>query len=768
MKCRTLIAICVVLAVNAPVFASFSGTDVFLPSVGAKAGIGQSVWYTTVWVQNPGATTAHVMFYLLERQQNLSPASFTASIPAGDTKKFENAIETMFAKQTFGALRMTSDARVSAGARVYSQSGDIKDSVGQFYAGVPASFAISTGQSTELFGVYSTLPHADSDFRYNFGFVETTGTGTCQVKVTIKDHAGTSQGSRTYVVREWEQMQKSFATEFPGVSTADASLVVEVLSGTGKVIAFGSQVTSGSQDPTTFEMGYRDGLLAENNAGGLAEVSHDATLTGLGTAAVPLGLANGAVGTAKLADKAVTAAKVASTGGTAGQVLTVTGSGVAWQAPSGSGGDITGVAAGTGLTGGGTSGDVTLAIADSGVTSTKLAASAVSTSKLADSAVTGAKIATSQVTANHISTAGGAVGHILIVTASGAKWQEPGPAALVLPFTGSASTAVNTDLVYLRNTGNGRAMQLVSGSDTGLWVNSTSGLAIDGRSTSDTAIIATSGGSGKAGVYGKNSQTTGTTSYGVLGEGPVGVKGTISGSSGTGVWGWGGNRGTGVLGTSSTGVRGESTTADGAGVYGIANNGVASYAIWGISTNSYAGYFSGKVHVNGTLSKNAGSFKIDHPLDPAGRYLSHSFVESPDMMNVYNGNVVTDDSGRAVVELPDYFEALNRDFRYQLTVIGRFAQAIVEEEIAGNRFTVRTNIGGVKVSWQVTGIRRDAYAEAHRIPVEEEKPEAERGTYLHPELYGQPEEAGIEWATHPDQMRQARDAREQATPARPE
>ncbi|MGV8039986.1 MAG: hypothetical protein AB2L07_07900 [Thermoanaerobaculaceae bacterium] len=767
MKGKTVLAMCLVIAAAVPAVASFSGSEVFLPSVGAKPGVGPSVWYTTVWAHNPGASTANLTFYLLERQQNLNPMSYTASVAPGETRRFENVVQTMFGKQTFGALRVTSDARILLGSRIYSQSGDIKDSVGQFFSGVPASFAIGNGQKTELFGVYGTLPTGESDFRYNFGFVETTGTGTCQVKVTVKGAGGAGQ-SKTFNVLQWEQVQKAFATEFPDVSTQDASLVVEVVSGTGKVIAFGSEVANGSQDPTTFEMAYRDGLLAENGTGGLTEVAHDGTLTGDGTSTHPLALANAAVGTAKLADKAVTAAKIATSGGTSGQVLTVTGSGAAWQAPSGSGGDITGVAAGAGLSGGGTSGDVTLAIADGGVTAAKLATGAVSTAKLADTAVTGSKIAASQVTANHISTTGGAVGHVLTVTASGAKWQEPDAGGLTLPYSGSLSTAVNTDVFYLRNTGSGRAMQLVSNSDTGLWVNATSALAIDGRSTSNTAIIATSGGSGKAGVYGRNTQTTGTASYGVLGEGPVGVKGTISGSTGIGVWGWGGNRGTGVLGISSTGVQGESTTADGAGVYGIANNGVASYAIWGTSANSYAGYFSGKVHVNGTLSKSAGSFRIDHPLDPAGKYLSHSFVESPDMMNVYNGNVVTDEGGRAVVELPDYFEALNRDFRYQLTVIGRFAQAIVEEEVAGNRFVIRTNLGGVKVSWQVTGIRRDAYAEAHRIPVEEAKPELERGSYLHPELFGQPEETGIEWATHPEQMRQEREAREQAAQARPE
>jgi len=142
--------------------------------------------------------------------------------------------------------------------------------------------------------------------------------------------------------------------------------------------------------------------------------------------------------------------------------------------------------------------------------------------------------------------------------------------------------------------------------------------------------------------------------------------------------------------------------------------------------------------VTGKLTKGSGSFKIDHPLDPANKYLSHCFVESPDMMNVYNGNITTDKHGLATVTLPDYFEALNRDFRYQLTVIGQFAQAIVATKIAHNKFVIRTSKPQVEVSWQVTGIRQDAYANANRIPVEEDKPAAEQGRYLHPEVFGQP------------------------------
>jgi trimeric autotransporter adhesin len=158
---------------------------------------------------------------------------------------------------------------------------------------------------------------------------------------------------------------------------------------------------------------------------------------------------------------------------------------------------------------------------------------------------------------------------------------------------------------------------------------------------------------------------------------------------------------------------------------------------------------TGNVDVRGTLSKGGGSFKIDHPLDPANKYLYHSFVESPDMKNMYDGNITTDGAGQATVTLPDWFETLNRDFRYQLTVIGQFAQAIVASEISGNQFSIRTDKPNVKVSWQVTGTRQDAYANAHRIQVEVDKAPADRGHYLYPELVGAPETERIGYMAVP-------------------
>ncbi|MDX2042503.1 MAG: hypothetical protein SF097_14880 [Acidobacteriota bacterium] len=213
--------------------------------------------------------------------------------------------------------------------------------------------------------------------------------------------------------------------------------------------------------------------------------------------------------------------------------------------------------------------------------------------------------------------------------------------------------------------------------------------------------------------------------------------------------------GYGIFTSSSSNYAIYATSASNNGVYGVSNSSNTTHAAIrgiGVTGGAFAGRFTGNVSVTGTLSKGGGSFKIDHPLDPENKYLYHSFVESPDMMNIYNGNIVTDENGVAVVELPEWFETLNRDFRYQLTVIGTFAQAIVAQKVSGNHFAIRTSEPGVEVSWQVTGIRQDPWANQNRIPTEELKPKDERGTYLHPEAANKPEELGLEWRRDPETM----------------
>jgi hypothetical protein len=286
------------------------------------------------------------------------------------------------------------------------------------------------------------------------------------------------------------------------------------------------------------------------------------------------------------------------------------------------------------------------------------------------------------------------------------------------------SNAANASAVINANTtGTGAAYY---GTSDGLYGAEVYADGSDGASADDAHVIhAVYNGADRSGdnvaVYGEALDDAWGIGGDFVGDG-YGVRGTAVPSSGGSVFS------AGVAGYCSTPNTGYSV-----GVYGKASGG----------SPSYAGLFDGAVDVNGTLSKNAGSFKIDHPLDPANKYLSHSFVESPDMMNIYNGNAELDAAGEAWVELPEWFEALNQDFRYQLTCIGAFAPVYIADEIVGNRFRIAGGEPGLSVSWQVTGIRHDPYADAHRIPVEEMKPAREQGRYRNPELYGQPVSAGV-------------------------
>ena len=203
-------------------------------------------------------------------------------------------------------------------------------------------------------------------------------------------------------------------------------------------------------------------------------------------------------------------------------------------------------------------------------------------------------------------------------------------------------------------------------------------------SSSATAIQGDNSNTGPGQANGIEGTSQSGSGSGVIGRNFLtgyGVRGIAEGSAGQGVFGESFGTQVSPNGFGPDGVDGISHSSAGSGVAGVNNSG-GDGVFAQASSGGFAGFFLGNVQVNGNVSKAGGSFQIDHPLDPANKYLSHSFVESPDMMNVYNGNVTTDAQGKAMVQMPEWFEALNRDFRYQLTVIGQFAEAMVSSEIA--------------------------------------------------------------------------------------
>jgi len=409
------------------------------------------------------------------------------------------------------------------------------------------------------------------------------------------------------------------------------------------------------------------------------------------------------------------------------------------------GGKITGVTAGTDLTGGGTSGNVTL-----NLDTTKVPQLAAAANNFVGNL-----------------NVGGGLG--VGTTSPGYKLEVDSGDALVRGVNNFQANAQSANLFVgdnnhvIKATFGGGFTFGTYLSPSAFFIHDVDGHTAVGylNAYNSAAQLAAIGNvAGDAAIYGQGFGGSGA------GVGEIGEPNPNNGLAGAGVIGWGGGGLVNVGAPGLIGYGGNGLDFDAAGAVFHGGSGGTNGAGDGLDAfagSGFAGVFSGSVEVEGNLSKSSGSFKIDHPLDPGNKYLYHSFVESPDMMNIYNGNVVTDSSGDATIPLPEWFETLNRDFRYQLTVIGQFAQAIVTGEVANHQFSIKTDRPGVKVSWQVTGIRQDAWANAHRIPVEEQKNARERGHYIHPELYGAPQEAGIGWARHPEMMKRMKDIRRQST-----
>lgn len=246
------------------------------------------------------------------------------------------------------------------------------------------------------------------------------------------------------------------------------------------------------------------------------------------------------------------------------------------------------------------------------------------------------------------------------------------------------------------------------------------------------------------GVYGSAPQL-GVSGYASAGLGStVGVHGMSVSPDGRGVEGF-----AIALSGDTIGVSGATQSTSGTGVYGLALAfSGTTYGVFGItwSPDGYGVYSMGNFAATGTKS-----FQIDHPLKPETHFLNHYAAEGPEPQNIYNGVVVLDARGEAWVQLPDYFEAINRDPRYALTPIGApMPNLHVAVEIQNNRFKIAGGVPGKKVSWEVKAVRNDRWVQEYGYQAEQVKPREHQGKYLHPELYGQPKEMGIHYYPMPE------------------
>ncbi len=226
---------------------------------------------------------------------------------------------------------------------------------------------------------------------------------------------------------------------------------------------------------------------------------------------------------------------------------------------------------------------------------------------------------------------------------------------------------------------------------------------------------------GAAGLYGNNLRTTG--GYGTYGIGHSGVVGETNYQLGFGLYG---------------------SNADAIGPLGnsVGTYGIGYVGIWGDQSdpNGFSIYANGDFGAAGTKA-----FAIDHPLDPEHKYLKHYSIESNEVLNMYRGTVAFDSNGEVEVTMPDYFDAVNANFSYQLTPIGGFAPLFIKKKLANGKFVIAGGQLGMEVSWTVYAERNDPYLQQHpeSKEVEVEKEEWNQGKYLQPDLYNKSEDLKI-------------------------
>lgn len=260
------------LAPGTPAQAGFTGNDVIIPAVARAAGAGGAQFYSTLWVTNLSAGSITVEYrFLRQGQANPVPQTASATFAAGETKKYENVVETLFGLSSgAGAIRVVASGKVLVSSRTYDQpSGVGLDQVkGLFFGAVPATFAISQGDVGLLQGV---TQGGSENYRYNFGMVETTGQAAT-VRITLRGEAGAVIGSTEYALAAGEARQVNVGELLGSSGTTNGRIEGTVVAGSGKVLLYGTQIANGSQDSAGFEMSFKDGLLAETSTTSSANV----------------------------------------------------------------------------------------------------------------------------------------------------------------------------------------------------------------------------------------------------------------------------------------------------------------------------------------------------------------------------------------------------------------------------------------------------------------------------------------------------------------
>jgi hypothetical protein len=261
---KLLLTLCAAMAAGTAL-ATVPVLDQYLPALGHAFGASvngvQPWWRGDVWVFNPSTTqTATVDIYLLLRQANPNPDSRRITVNPGETAHFQDVIGSGLFQldNTFAGLRFVSTVPVVVTGESYDANVTVvnkgQGTAGQFFAGLPADYAIGPGESTDLPGFDQDGTGTSGTFRSNLAVVETTGSPV-NYTLQLYNGSGTQVGTKSYSLQGREVGQiNTVITDVTGTTGTNNRVHVVVTGGTGQLVAVGSRIDNRTGDPSTIDM----------------------------------------------------------------------------------------------------------------------------------------------------------------------------------------------------------------------------------------------------------------------------------------------------------------------------------------------------------------------------------------------------------------------------------------------------------------------------------------------------------------------------------
>jgi hypothetical protein len=223
-----------------------SATRYVIPGV-ADINNGFASWRSDIRLFNPAsAPVTATLTYFPQPGNTGASGTKQVTIPAGQVMPIDNALQNLFALTNSGGSMLVttpSSSQLIVTARTYNQTSN--GTYGQFIPAVTPAGSIGLSDNRVL----QLLQLESSDkMRTNLGFVETSGN-----PVTIEVSAIPSDAkvaAKTQIPLAANQFLQVSLAQF-GLGTAyNARVTVKVLSGTGRVTAYGSVIDAATQDPT--------------------------------------------------------------------------------------------------------------------------------------------------------------------------------------------------------------------------------------------------------------------------------------------------------------------------------------------------------------------------------------------------------------------------------------------------------------------------------------------------------------------------------------